>query len=487
MSMPPPFALNADNSLERFLARFRLPAALVERLLHDATSNSHYRRLKSFDELDMVPANSTYGGNALGSLMCMTTVLISDDSIGCMTVGEVDVFLQCGYHKFCGCGRELQSIQKLNQPGKAVLNGTRGFVSVPEGQIGVLLVGAEYRLLAPGLYEWNSPLVQFRGNVSISGNFVNLGPYALLTVPDGQVAVTYNNGDLRILGLTGRDGGTSAAAGPRTYFLDDPRWIHHGFLSLQTQTDRLDGNDLLTKDHVEILMVAMSEWRIVDPTRAIMHCGSTMADIQAKVDALVRATIARIVAGTSIGSGPVSGHVATRGGGNVVVGQPVPAAAGEGKGSSASADDDSDMSQMMQTTAAVKHMAELTANMTAMGVEVLGVYVPEKQIKNTGIREQIANQAVIGIKAEAERAAADAAAYTITRKARADAEAIEVVARAHAEAGQMLGGVDSTAARLALTEKMVSVLDGANVTLMSGMPHNTPFLLTGPTTVGASM
>jgi regulator of protease activity HflC (stomatin/prohibitin superfamily) len=122
-------------------------------------------------------------------------------------------------------------------------------------------------------------------------------------------------------------------------------------------------------------------------------------------------------------------------------------------------------------------MAELTAIMTSMGIEVIGVYVPEKRMKNDDIRQEVAKQAVIGIKAEAERSAADAKAYATIQAARAEAEAIETLARAHAEAGQKLGSPESTAARMALTETTAKALQGSTMTIFSGAPDKIPFLL----------
>ena len=138
---------------------------------------------------------------------------------------------------------------------------------------------------------------------------------------------------------------------------------------------------------------------------------------------------------------------------------------------------DADLSHLMQSEQATRHMAELTRHMVEMGVEVIGVYVPEKRMKNDDIRQEVAKQAVIGIKAEAERSCADATAYATITAARAEAQAIEELATAHARAGQLLGSPEQTAARLALTEKTAQALSGASVTIFSGSPGQMPFML----------
>jgi regulator of protease activity HflC (stomatin/prohibitin superfamily) len=134
----------------------------------------------------------------------------------------------------------------------------------------------------------------------------------------------------------------------------------------------------------------------------------------------------------------------------------------------------------MKSEMATKHMAELTTQMEDMGIEVIGVYVPEKRMKNDDIRQEVAKQAVIGIKAEAERAAADAKAYATVKAARAEAEAIELLAAAHADAGTRLGAPETTASRLALSETMTKAIQGSNLTVFSGAPDSMPFMFGAP-------
>jgi hypothetical protein len=63
------------------------------------------------------------------------------------------------------------------------------------------------------------------------------------------------------------------------------------------------------------------------------------------------------------------------------------------------------------------------------------------------------------------------------KAAMAEAESIELLAKAHADAGARLGAPESTAARLALTETTSKVLEGANMTIFSGAPSTIPFML----------
>ena len=487
----------------------RLPATLVQRLYKDSFGDvsgspavgrvtKSYSRIESLATLEMTEPNVDYCGYAFACLFgCQNAELIKEGDVGILRDNESYQLLAPGYHRYSACGTEFVGFSSLNVVDSPVLFGASGFVTVSEGKICVLMVASEFKLLAPGTYQWDSPAVRFVGCADIREREVRLGPYTLVTVPDGEVVVTFDNGDLKMLGwdpaaaaeasgiaAVGADR-TATAAASRTYFLNDPKWVVGPTLSVQMQTDRLESNDLLSKDNVEIIMVAMSQWRITDPAVAVRRCGADMKKIKDKVNQLVRATIARIVASTSIGAGPVSGHVVKP----LVVagavvdrdGQPVKAGAVGDTASTTAAQEKAEhekgLAQLMQSDAAVHHMNELRANVGSMGVEVVAVFVPEKRMKNDDIRSKVASQAIIGIQADAERSAADAKAYATVKAATAEAEAIALLAKAHAEAGARLGEPKSTAARLALTEVTAKSLERAKVTVFSGSPGNMPFML----------
>ena len=510
------------------LSNMQLPRNLVDRLRTDSAGiDGLYERMPGgVGALRAREPNSSYCG-MVTSCCCSDACLVQEGHVGVLRTDDEYSLLAPGYHSFSACGTEYLGVRDIAAVNVAITFGASGFVTVTEGFLGLMLAGPAYRVLAPGTYQWNSPAVRFLSVVDLNKDIrpvAKVGPFAIVTVPDGDVAVTYHNGQLRILGA---DASTStlppgqqvvvssaeAVSTPvgasqcradsaselpyprdadakmvpvvpaaarselRTFFLDDPNWTFTGLLSQRMQTDRLDSNDLLSKDNVELIMVAMSQWCIVDPALAVTRCGPTMDVIRDKINALVRATIARIVAGTCIGAGPVSGGVSAP----IVVAQAAGAADGgapTAANNSARPSDDEGLARLMQSHQATHHMAELSRNVGAMGVNVVAVFVPEKRMKNDDTRKAVASQAVIGIQAEAERSAADAKAYATVKAAVAEAEAIEVLARAHADAGARLGDPKSTAARLALTEVTAKTLDGAKMTVFSGTPGNMPFLLT---------
>jgi regulator of protease activity HflC (stomatin/prohibitin superfamily) len=483
-------SINAsDEDLAAFLPSSHLPRSLKLRLLRDMGEREQYERLAHISHLRLRQPNASWATHTFGCFLCQTSCLVDAGKIGFLKENETFSFLDAGYHAFCCAGVSFEGTADINTVNSAIVFGSAGFVTVAEGYIGVLMVGADYRLLPSGTYQWDNPAIRFEGAVPLSSENAQLGPFSLVTVSEGQVAATYNNGTLHILGH-------QEQSGSRSYFLDDPKWLLGAFLSTAVQTDRLEGNDLLSKDNVELLMVAMSEWRIVDPVAAVTHCAPSMEEIRVKVNQLVRATIARIVAGTNIGAGPVSGSMSKP----IVDAVPV-SSAPQSSGTQPSMALEPELAHLMQSSTAARHMGELSANMAQMGVEVIGVFVPEKRMKNDDIREQVAKQAVIGIRADAERSAADARAYAMIAESRAAAEAkrqmadaeaysrvtsakaeaaaIEVISAAHADAGRTLGAPDSTAARIALTDRTATALSKANVTIFSGAPSQMPFMLNG--------
>eukprot|EP00759_Apiculatamorpha_spiralis_P002126 PhF_6_TR10792/c0_g1_i3/m.17352 len=491
--------MRRNGDLREYLEKLDLPITLKERLVFDAQGDANYIRLANVTDIKGRPPNSSWSGWKLSCCLFSVAELIPDGSVGCIIDNGTYDFLRPGYHRYMLCGVRFDGLRSLSTIDTAMTHGPVGFVTISVGNIGVLVVGSEFRLLAPGTYQWISPAVTFKGSVPTRNFSGSLGPYSLVTVPEGSAAITLHHGNLRVLGWSEKDPIHSAGQAPnaaeevsRTFFLDDANWVYQCFFSLHTQTDRLEGNDLLSKDNVEILMVAMSQWRIINPHLAYQKCDTTMEGIRKKVDQLVRATIARIVAGTCIGHGPVSGSVAHP----MVMGQVVQT---DGEVTPASQDDD-DLAHLMQSKHATQYMRELTINLNAMGIDVIGVYVPEKQIKNDDTRSEVSKQAVIGIKAEAQRAAADAEAYATVKAAKAEgdaerqradakaysmitiakaeADAIRETSTAQSDAGKRLGAPTETAARLALTERTAKCLENANVTIFSGAPSSIPFMFT---------
>jgi len=255
------------------------------------------------------------------------------------------------------------------------------------------------------------------------------------------------------------------ANGSRTFFLDDPRWRFSNFLSLRRQTDRLEGNDLLSKDNVEVLLVAMAQWRIIDAQLCATQCAPDMRDVRKKIDDLVRATIARIVASSALGQTSGAANSAAH------VGVEANSAIGHAE------DNDGTLAHVMLSKDAIMHMNELKTTMHRLGIEVFGVYIPEKRIKSDETRRAVASQAVIGIKAEQDRSSADAKAYATTVAARAEAESIRVVSEAHKAAGEMLGSSKATGAKLALAQQTGKALgQGTTITLFSEKPTDLPYL-----------
>lgn len=481
---------NCEN-INDIINKYNLPENLKKRMLQDCLDNKYISRVETFT---FTEPNSSYNEYKFLSWSCFGKlgIFVPNGSFGILLNEDNITFLNKGYHIAKYLGSEYIGCKALSSViDKPFMYGSKGIINVSSEKILVVSIKSEYKILPYGLYEWDSSYVKIIDCVSFdTEQITNIGPYKLLSVFNGTVATTYNNGKLVILGIDDNI---------RTYFLDDPKWFVKGYISKSVQVTKLEGNDLLSKDNVELLMNAIAEWKIIDPEKAIIECGETMEIITNKVSQLFRATIARIVSGTNISSSSTGGVSQ-----QIVIAQPVNFN-----------EDISDLSHLMQSTVATKHMAELATNMNAMGIYVVGIYIPEKRMKNDDIRKQIANQAVIEIKALAERSSADASAYAlikgaeakaqsekmatimkaeaekeiavlqskriieianaeatqITIKANSTAKSIIEIAKANAEADRMLPNSEGIGYKTMLAEHMKGVLNGAKLNIFSG---NTP-------------
>ena len=152
------------NHLLMLLNRSGLPKALVDRLLEDVDGGEHFRRVASIQHVRAVDPNSSYWGAAY-ACCCSQGVMVPNGTLGKLKDENDFVFLKPGYHRFSAFGQEYLGEVTTNDPDRAVIHGSAGFVTITEGHIGTLLVGSTFRLLAPGVYEWNSPAVRFLQSV----------------------------------------------------------------------------------------------------------------------------------------------------------------------------------------------------------------------------------------------------------------------------------------------------------------------------------
>ena len=82
---------------------------------------------------------------------------------------------------------------------ETIVNGDRSIVTVPQGCVGYCTDRGQPVLLPPGMHQWQSPTLKFQTLIDLNKPVIPLGPWTLLTIDQGYMAVTQDNGRQIIL------------------------------------------------------------------------------------------------------------------------------------------------------------------------------------------------------------------------------------------------------------------------------------------------
>jgi hypothetical protein len=82
---------------------------------------------------------------------------------------------------------------------QVILNGDRCIVTVDQGFIGYCMERGQPVLLPPGMHQWKSSTLKFVNMIDLNQPVIKLGPWTLLTIDQGYMAVTQDNGKQTIL------------------------------------------------------------------------------------------------------------------------------------------------------------------------------------------------------------------------------------------------------------------------------------------------
>lgn len=147
---------------------------------------------------------------------------------------------------------------------------------VNQGELGYATDRGQPVLLPPGVHSWTSETLKYEKTHNLSNHLIRVGPYTIVTVDEGYVSISQDNGKQRIL------------AGGKTHFLNHMNWKHEKYLSLKIQTDDIESIEATTADNVNVLVTSTVNWRIVNPeitavmaanTQTLSGTGETSADI----------------------------------------------------------------------------------------------------------------------------------------------------------------------------------------------------------------
>ena len=168
-------------------------------------------RVPSEDALSLISANSSRCCNTILHLsclpFCMCTVFkgfeVPSGSIkrGYDGRGGYE-FFGPGVHKIIDpYYRVISGDIPLTQ--KVITHGDRTIVTVDQGFIGYCMERGQPVLLPPGMHQWKSGTLVFERLIDLNQPVIELGPWTLLTIDQGYMAVTQDNGKQIIL-----DGGS---------------------------------------------------------------------------------------------------------------------------------------------------------------------------------------------------------------------------------------------------------------------------------------
>lgn len=361
--------------------------------------------------------------------LCCRVYIVPDGCVGLSCDGGKRVFLPPGWHFLASPLRSLVRIVNLNST-EATQFYPRGFCLVSDGYIMLARQNGRYVILGPGFHLWDDPMFECENYYKLSErNVLTLGPYSVITVPPGEIAITENNGVLVMLDQ-------NETTGKRCHFLNHANWKYRGMLSTQRQIDSVNVN-VTTADRVEVQVSATTAWGITDAKKAAMVGGHNMEQLQKVVHRSAQGVLANMISDRKISDGAVGAVVREDG-----------------------------------TVASKRQLEHCNNELAPIGVEISEIAIVQMHIVSEATRLEIAKIAAIPAKTKELRDVADAQAESavISAKgqatamlelAQAEAASIRLIAEARKAAGDLLGESGGTAANLAYIEATGQALKNA--------------------------
>ncbi len=144
-------------------------------------------------------------------------------------------------------------------------HGNRTVVTVPQGMLGIASDMGQPLLLPPGLHSWISETIRFDRMYRLDdAPILQIGPYTILTVDDGYVAITINNGRQVIM------------EGGQTYLLTHQKWRFERFMNMKLQSDELRQVTASTADNLLVSIDAVVTWRVSSAQEAAIMITDTI-------------------------------------------------------------------------------------------------------------------------------------------------------------------------------------------------------------------
>lgn len=368
--------------------------------------------------------------------------------------------------------------------------------TVRQGELALTWNNGEPEIYGPGLHYLVSPLHNYHSSVPINQKIINLGPIKIITVNEGEIGVSRNNGRLEILrpgrhvlesathifeefkslnqkhiqigqktivtaeqgevGITFLNGALQLVREGARKVLHQASHVFKGFLSVKQETKTLDEIKVSTADNVELKIKADVIYRITNPELAITKANDIHRNVRERAEGVLSnvfrhhnfseiatVTLKRDGDGETVyqSGGKKRPH---RKRGDLVIGDQI------------HTEEENELVDQLKN----EFLKDLSHNLQEVGVEVSNMLITNLEFVDTKLQAEMAKRAVITATVDGQRDAARAKADVIRLEqdgtndatisaARADAESIKIKAAARAEAMRTL-----TEAKLALGEML---------------------------------
>lgn len=397
-------------------------------------------RVASEADLDLEVPNSTRIYNTLVSLAtCPCFGLFKGFEVPNGTLKTA--YDGRGNYKFYGPGVHqildpYYSVSSSNKllSSQVIQNGDRFIVTVDQGFIGYCMERGQPVLLPPGLHQWRSSTLKFVEMIDLNQPVIKLGPWTLLTIDQGYMAVTQDNGKQTIL-----EGGS-------VYLLTHRNHKFEKFVSTKIQTDNLKRIEAASADNVIMLVDATVLWRVSDVDTAVRMSVKTMnADgskaaqdttkMRNDIHKQAEASLAYFVGTINFSDSMAAAAVTQRSRETASSRDLLPLASVTATGQAASLIDqpavEFNLYNNDKLDDAVSHANEITKT---YGVEIISINIISAIPGDKKLRESLAAGAVAAAEAQMMETAAQGKSRAIRIEAKAQAEQTMILAKADADA-----------------------------------------------------
>jgi len=265
---------------------------------------------------------------------------------------------------------------------------------IREGEIGLRQTASgEMVLLPPGRHS-NFPWESYPSETkSLSSKAITMGPYKIITVDTGNVAITNNRGVLEILEVG-------------QHLITDAAHTFKKLLSVKQETKKLHEVNAYSSDNVGLTMQADVRYQIESPELAV----SRMDNIEEAIKEIAEMNISQIV----------GHHTLT-----------------EFAPATSAVIHDTHAEGISALLSEIKN--QITAQLAAMGIKLLNIGITSWKINDNNLAHELAQGAVVKSQTQSKLMAAQNAADVKGIESRAEAEAIHTLAAGKRAAIEEMG------------------------------------------------